>query len=242
MKRTQYKSESGRSMVEMLGVLAIIGVLSIGGIAGYQMAMSSYRANETINDVMIWAAAIRGIQFEARTRQLAYEGMAEFPDLSFLGNKTKTGYPMSAAWGTNESMLDQTIGNFNINVKNVPTAVCEKIITMRPNDSVGIWPNGDWSTKCDATDDKNNMIFVFDNYAFCQADCEKFRAEWSQKCGSTWSWCDPKLGLICWSWGTYEWLATHEGLTCYAAAPAVNEEGYAAWNSEHSQSLMKKEY
>ena len=28
------KLESGRSMVEMLGVLAIIGVLSIGGIAG----------------------------------------------------------------------------------------------------------------------------------------------------------------------------------------------------------------
>ena len=30
------KLESGRSMVEMLGVLAIIGVLSIGGIAGYK--------------------------------------------------------------------------------------------------------------------------------------------------------------------------------------------------------------
>ena len=33
--KTLYKSEqSGRSMVEMLGVLAIIGVLSVGGIAG----------------------------------------------------------------------------------------------------------------------------------------------------------------------------------------------------------------
>ena len=28
-------SEIGRSMIEMLGVLAIIGVLSVGGIAGY---------------------------------------------------------------------------------------------------------------------------------------------------------------------------------------------------------------
>ena len=27
--------QTGRSMVEMLGVLAIIGVLSVGGIAGY---------------------------------------------------------------------------------------------------------------------------------------------------------------------------------------------------------------
>ena len=28
-------NQSGRSMVEMLGVLAIIGVLSAGGLAGY---------------------------------------------------------------------------------------------------------------------------------------------------------------------------------------------------------------
>ena len=35
MNKQQMTTESGRSMVEMLGVLAIIGVLSIGGIAGY---------------------------------------------------------------------------------------------------------------------------------------------------------------------------------------------------------------
>ena len=46
MKRT---NESGRSMVEMLGVLAIIGVLSVGGIAGYTMAMNRYRSNEIID-------------------------------------------------------------------------------------------------------------------------------------------------------------------------------------------------
>ncbi|MBR4927737.1 MAG: type II secretion system protein, partial [Alphaproteobacteria bacterium] len=46
---TKLNQESGRSMVEMLGVLAIIGVLSIGGIAGYTMAMNRYRANEVLN-------------------------------------------------------------------------------------------------------------------------------------------------------------------------------------------------
>lgn len=43
------KNETGRSMVEMLGVLAIIGVLSVGGIAGYTSAMRQYRANEIVN-------------------------------------------------------------------------------------------------------------------------------------------------------------------------------------------------
>ena len=40
------KLESGRSMVEMLGVLAIIGVLSVGGIAGYSLSMRRHRANQ----------------------------------------------------------------------------------------------------------------------------------------------------------------------------------------------------
>lgn len=43
------KLEQGRSMVEMLGVLAIIGVLSIGGIAGYTMAMNRNRANNVLD-------------------------------------------------------------------------------------------------------------------------------------------------------------------------------------------------
>ncbi len=37
---------AGRSMVEMLGVLAIIGVLSIGAIAGYSKAMMKYKLNQ----------------------------------------------------------------------------------------------------------------------------------------------------------------------------------------------------
>ena len=45
-------TQSGRSMVEMLGVLAIIGVLSVGAIAGYSKAMMKYKLNkhaESIN-------------------------------------------------------------------------------------------------------------------------------------------------------------------------------------------------
>ncbi|MDD3669075.1 MAG: hypothetical protein PHX68_02160 [Alphaproteobacteria bacterium] len=42
-------NENGRSMVEMLGVLAIIGVLSIGGILGYTTAMNRHRANQIID-------------------------------------------------------------------------------------------------------------------------------------------------------------------------------------------------
>lgn len=45
---TKLQNEFGRSMVEMFGVLAIIGVLSVGGVAGYKAAMSAYRRNAAL--------------------------------------------------------------------------------------------------------------------------------------------------------------------------------------------------
>lgn len=39
-------NELGRSMVEMLGVLAIIGVLSVGALSGYSKAMTKYKLNK----------------------------------------------------------------------------------------------------------------------------------------------------------------------------------------------------
>ena len=39
-------SSVGRSMIEMLGVLAIVGVLSVGGIAGYSKAMEMWKLNK----------------------------------------------------------------------------------------------------------------------------------------------------------------------------------------------------
>ncbi|MBR7158218.1 MAG: prepilin-type N-terminal cleavage/methylation domain-containing protein, partial [Alphaproteobacteria bacterium] len=49
-------NQSGRSMIEMLGVLAIIGVLSAGGIAGYTMAMATFKTNKAMDMIQIVSA------------------------------------------------------------------------------------------------------------------------------------------------------------------------------------------
>ena len=54
------KNEEGRSMVEMLGVLAIIGVLSIGGITGYSLAMNRYQAERIFNAASTLTASTTG--------------------------------------------------------------------------------------------------------------------------------------------------------------------------------------
>lgn len=51
--------QTGRSMIEMLGVLAIIGVLSVGGIAGYSKAMAKYKQNKLGDQISMLITNIR---------------------------------------------------------------------------------------------------------------------------------------------------------------------------------------
>lgn len=67
----KYVNENGRSMVEMLGVLAIIGVLSVGGIAGYSKAMNKFKINKTTDQISMLVANIRTIY----STQGNYEGL-----------------------------------------------------------------------------------------------------------------------------------------------------------------------
>lgn len=57
---------NGRSMIEMIGVLAIIGILSIGGIAGYSRAMTRYRVNRTIDETSRLVNTIRTMYMTQR--------------------------------------------------------------------------------------------------------------------------------------------------------------------------------
>lgn len=52
-------NEQGRSMIEMLGVLAIVGVLSVGGIAGYSKAMAKFNTNKAVDQVNMISTNIR---------------------------------------------------------------------------------------------------------------------------------------------------------------------------------------
>ena len=56
--QNQKKLTGGRSMVEMLGVLAVIGVLSIGGVMGFRRAMDTHHVNNLMNDVSLLGMAV----------------------------------------------------------------------------------------------------------------------------------------------------------------------------------------
>lgn len=82
--------QSGRSMIEMLGVLAIVGVLSIGGIAGYSKAMQKQRINNIRNQVAHIVAGVRQFyaaqgNFDNLTTEVAIQA-GIIPDDMEIGN------------------------------------------------------------------------------------------------------------------------------------------------------------
>ena len=84
------KNENGRSMIEMLGVLAIIGVLSVGGIYGYTVAMRKYKANEIVQTISMLAtlakSANAGQGIEAAGLKLSDSGLETSPAGESIGN------------------------------------------------------------------------------------------------------------------------------------------------------------
>lgn len=66
-----HNNQSGRSMVEILGVLAVIGVLSIGGIAAYSKAMEKINIDKTIVDISTTTKKIKNLYAD----QQSYEGL-----------------------------------------------------------------------------------------------------------------------------------------------------------------------
>ena len=107
--------EKGRSMVEMLGVLAVIGVLSVGGIMGYKYGMMKYRVNETINELNIMANTY-GVQMQqmAEEQTLPIEGEL----LSEENAVTRMGYGYEVLGFDN---------HFEIALFNVPNPECEQL-------------------------------------------------------------------------------------------------------------------
>lgn len=58
--------ESGRSMVEILGVLAIVGILSIGAVAGFNYGIFKYHLNSILHDLNVLSVAAISDSFMER--------------------------------------------------------------------------------------------------------------------------------------------------------------------------------
>ena len=116
----KHSNQTGRSMVEMLGVLAIIGVLSVGGIAGYSKAMEKYRTQKALDQLTTLINNLRSLP-DARDNECdGDEGCTElairlgiFPT-EMLNGKTST--TATKAYSVFNGTVTVFIGNNELSI------------------------------------------------------------------------------------------------------------------------------
>ncbi|MBQ7413259.1 MAG: hypothetical protein IJV07_03180 [Alphaproteobacteria bacterium] len=125
------QSNSGRTMMEMIGTISIMGILTIGAITGYRHIINRYRANTIISDVSTLAV----LMISSETNQLPektenYEIIFPYENDSFFG----------------------------ITVDNVSQDVCRQIISLNWKEPVRILFNEKTIKHCKEI---NLIDFVF---------------------------------------------------------------------------------
>jgi prepilin-type N-terminal cleavage/methylation domain-containing protein len=131
------KEQSGRSMIEMLGVLAIIGVLSVGGLAGYNMAMRRHKINKTNDQITQIYMNLRTALEEVGS----YEYLADAPEAKAVSLgvipeemivRNSGAVSLVSALGTPVEIKTVTVdgvahGGFQLIFKNLPKEVATSL-------------------------------------------------------------------------------------------------------------------
>ena len=192
---THYTQALGRSMVEMLGVLAIIGVLSVGAIAGYSKAMMKYKLNkhtEQMNTV-INAVARNVHSFDNLSANgtpnvitSIFIKMGEIPTEMVKSTNTSTIYDIfGQSWqifigsdGSNLFLASWLVdgSSFLSSKSSDSLAICQNILTTAKENSESIFVITATTTNSDSSfegDDATAHRLYGDKYCSADRTCLK---------------------------------------------------------------------
>ena len=152
--------QSGRSMVEMLGVLAIMGVLTVGAMLGYRYAMDRILTNAIITGV--------------RARSV------------IIGQQRVLGQPLNLSEFHPDTEKDLIYGRFEVKafnnyvydgeesqamaVYNIPRRVCENIRVLTFPDEAITLVNGSEMGECVADGERENTGSIHDGGDYFTAE------------------------------------------------------------------------
>ena len=147
--------QNGRSMVEMLGVLAIIGVLSVGGISGYSKAMAKYKLTKAQDQITMLLMNIR----TAYATSPSYDGLSDTTAIAYnlAPNEMSTGSGATQLYGTFGGKVDiSTVGTnktyFRITMHALGKEACRSLATSDwgADGLVGMWVGADDAAQAQA--------------------------------------------------------------------------------------------
>ena len=148
-------AESGRSMVEMLGVLTIIGVLSLAGVEGYKYAIAKYTANELLEEINLRVISIRTQMRNHEIRAGNNDFLREFPKTVLNNIRIENG---SGGYDF-----------FALYIYNVPKELCSPLQSLAPqiDGDIFIGCGNEMLTDIDCADwerksNENRLSFEFE--------------------------------------------------------------------------------
>ena len=183
--------QSGRSMIEMLGVLAIVGVLSVGGIAGYSKAMEKFKINKTVDHVSQIATNIRTLY----AQQTTYAGlnnttavqMGVVPDSLATSGTSYTS--ITNDFGGSVSIWDyySLEGTFAIAMSKISKQACIEMATLdwgNASSSGLVAMNIGWITNSTIDDSTCNKMIGSDWFTYCPHKGPLTVAQATQACNN----------------------------------------------------------
>ncbi len=121
MKKLFISIQSGRTMTEMLGVLFIIGLLSLAVLFGFTYAVDNYHANETVNE-------IRSRASDVMYNALHHGKMAASSEWKSTAHHDKPlSYDLTLAAFDDQGQKRQP---FSITISEISKPVCEKMLDL----------------------------------------------------------------------------------------------------------------
>ena len=137
--------QRGRSMIEMLGVLAFVGMLSVVSVYVFQKAMTKNRTNQLVEDMRLAGMVVLdGLYDKLATYEKPIKGQFE----------QQTPYIFTAA------LEEDSLNNFVVIADGVPFDVCVAVKDRKPNWAETIAVNG-LEDVCHETE--NNFVSFFFN-------------------------------------------------------------------------------
>ena len=155
-KKTKAKqTQSGRSLIEMLGVLAVMGVLSVAGLFGYSLAMRKHKTNEVFRELEFRANQVATqILIGARAEDVS------LPDEAFTSSGVYTFEAITNSANNNQ---------FKIIVKGkIEDKICSHMYSLLGSNTLirGMGQrnrNYTSSDDCVGQENKEELVFVFNN-------------------------------------------------------------------------------
>ena len=151
------KNESGRSMIEMLGVLAIMGVITVGAIGMISTAMRTQKLTAVNDEVVQMVTMVRNIHGEYDD----FSAMNGSTIFSVIGMSNKNPYGGSYELSVNPSNPRQ----FVVTINGLGQSECESLVAKAWSDSVGYQlsngKTGGATGNCTGTNGTNSVQIIY---------------------------------------------------------------------------------